>query len=218
MHFAAYSARVDRLSVLKTTFAEELALTAAAPAGSPLVVTAVAFRAGVRSEPRYVVSGAPAATGGTGFVATLSLMSKFEKGTLKYLQFYNLTCNDCGGWRSGRCLNGTSCTLPVANCTCADAAPSAAVAASPSPSPSPSPEPGAAADTVSRSNGSSTPSTGDGGSDGTGSGSGSNSTDPAASGGSGSSGTGAHRRRQLLQQQQNATAAAPGACNYTQFA
>ena len=216
MHFAAYSARVDRLSVLKTTFAEELALTAAAPAGSPLVVTAVAFRAGVRSEPRYVVSGAPAATGGTGFVATLSLMSKFEKGTLKYLQFYNLTCNDCGGWRSGRCLNGTSCTLPVANCTCADAAPSAAVAASPSPSPSP--EPGAAADTVSRSNGSSTPSTGDGGSDGTGSGSGSNSTDPAASGGSGSSGTGAHRRRQLLQQQQNATAAAPGACNYTQFA
>lgn len=35
------------------------------------------LRAGVRSEPRYVVSGAPAITGGTGFVSTLSLMSKF---------------------------------------------------------------------------------------------------------------------------------------------
>lgn len=34
-------------------------------------------RAGVRSEPRYIVSGAPAITGGTGFVSTLSLMSKF---------------------------------------------------------------------------------------------------------------------------------------------
>jgi hypothetical protein len=39
-------------------------------------------------------------------------------GLLKYLQFYNLTCNDCGGWRSTRCINGTSCTLPAYNCTC----------------------------------------------------------------------------------------------------
>jgi hypothetical protein len=42
-----------------------------------------------------------------------------DMGVLKYLQFYNLTCNDCGGAKSTRCINGTSCTLPVSNCTCA---------------------------------------------------------------------------------------------------
>lgn len=50
------------------------------------------------------------------FPSSLPLSS--EMGALKYLQFYNLTCNDCGGLRSNRCLNGTSCTLPVSNCTC----------------------------------------------------------------------------------------------------
>ena len=45
-----------------------------------------------------------------------------DTGVLKYLQFYNLTCNDCGGWRGARCVNGTSCTLPVSNCTCEVAA------------------------------------------------------------------------------------------------
>lgn len=48
------------------------------------------------------------------------LVVSAELGVLKYLQFYNLTCNDCGGWKSNRCINGTSCTLPVSNCTCAD--------------------------------------------------------------------------------------------------
>lgn len=35
----------------------------------------------VRSEVRYAVSGAPALTGGTGFVSTLSLMAKFGEGS-----------------------------------------------------------------------------------------------------------------------------------------
>ncbi|KIZ06344.1 hypothetical protein MNEG_1608 [Monoraphidium neglectum] len=142
VHFSAYSARIDRLSVFKTTFPEELSLTADALPDTPLVISVVAFRGLVRSEARYVVSGAPALTRGMGFVSTLSLMSKFELGVLKYLQFYNLTCNDCGGWKSNRCINGTSCTLPVSNCTCADATP-ASVPASPSPSPSPSTSPAA---------------------------------------------------------------------------
>lgn len=229
--FASYATRVDRLSVLKTSFPEQLALTGGAAPGTPLIVSVVAFRrarhgaareaahvlrgmwqspgagtsharreraahwskplqlhappagclcpcrAGVRSDVRYVVSAEPRMTGGTGFVSTLSLMSRFgawqvaggkpwhapvqrraclqaqwhgcgvavgsradcgrlpqaratqqshppttDKGELKFLQFYNLTCNDCGGWRGTRCLNGTSCTLPVANCTCATSA------------------------------------------------------------------------------------------------
>ncbi|GBG00176.1 hypothetical protein Rsub_12933 [Raphidocelis subcapitata] len=118
VRFAAFSARLDQLSVLRTTFAEQLALAAAAGPRAPQVVSAVAFRGGVRSEARYVASGDAAVTGGTGFVATLSLMSKFERGVLRYLQFYNLTCNDCGGAGGGRCIGGTSCTLPPEACTC----------------------------------------------------------------------------------------------------
>lgn len=44
VHFSSYHARVDRLSVLKTTFAEQLSLTADAPAGTPLLISVVAFR------------------------------------------------------------------------------------------------------------------------------------------------------------------------------
>jgi hypothetical protein len=44
VHFATFNARVDRLSVLKTTFSEQLALTANASAGAPRVVSVVAFR------------------------------------------------------------------------------------------------------------------------------------------------------------------------------
>lgn len=60
-------------------------------------------------------------------IATASLLSQIccvdglaaELGTLKYLQFYNLTCNDCGGRTSSRCINDTSCALDFSVCTCA---------------------------------------------------------------------------------------------------
>lgn len=55
-----------------------------------------------------------------------------EMGTLELLQWYNLTCNDCGGRLSNRCINGTSCSLPESNCTCADTG-AAAVAAADTP-------------------------------------------------------------------------------------
>lgn len=41
-----------------------------------------------------------------------------ETGSLKYLQWYNLTCNDCGGRTSFRCINSTSCALSWQECTC----------------------------------------------------------------------------------------------------
>jgi hypothetical protein len=44
VHFAAYNTRIDKLSVLKTTFPEQLALTAASAEGAPLVISVVAFR------------------------------------------------------------------------------------------------------------------------------------------------------------------------------
>ncbi|KAI8475733.1 MAG: hypothetical protein J3K34DRAFT_29019 [Monoraphidium minutum] len=147
-------------------------------------------------------------------------MSKFEMGVLKYLQFYNLTCNDCGGWRSNRCLNGTSCTLPVTNCTCPDSAPSSAPSSSPAPAADANA--GAAADEAAAADAGvaaeeGTASVASDTSDGSGLGDGSG--DAAASGdagdGSGDAAGGDDgapaRRRRVLQ---DSTA---GACNYTQF-
>jgi hypothetical protein len=42
--FATFNVKVDRLTVMKTSFAEELILTGRAPAGSPKVISVVAFR------------------------------------------------------------------------------------------------------------------------------------------------------------------------------
>lgn len=42
--FATYNVRADRLTVLKTSFPEELILTGRAPAGAPKVISMVAFR------------------------------------------------------------------------------------------------------------------------------------------------------------------------------
>lgn len=111
-------------------------------------------------------------------------------GQLKYLQFYNLTCNDCGGWRSNRCLNGTSCTLPVANCTCAGGAP----AAVPSPAPAPAEGDGEAAAAATEG--------GDAAAEGEG---------ETVDGGSADGGDAGGGARRLAQ------AGAGGACNYTQF-
>jgi hypothetical protein len=68
----------------------------------------------------------------------LSLPSA-ESGMLKYLQWYNLTCNDCGGRTSSRCLNNTSCALSWQECSCDDTTAEAASSSS-SPAPSPAPE------------------------------------------------------------------------------
>jgi hypothetical protein len=42
--FAAYNVRADRLTVLKTSYPEELMLTSRARSGTPRVISAVAFR------------------------------------------------------------------------------------------------------------------------------------------------------------------------------
>uniref|UniRef100_A0A383W183 Pherophorin domain-containing protein n=1 Tax=Tetradesmus obliquus TaxID=3088 RepID=A0A383W183_TETOB len=116
--FATYQVRADRLTALKTSFLEELMLTSKAPAGSPKVISVVAFRNNVRSEARYIASFEPSVTAGTGFVPSLALLAKFELGNLRYLQFFNLTCNDCGGRTSAQCINSTSCALAPSVCTC----------------------------------------------------------------------------------------------------
>jgi hypothetical protein len=107
VHFATYNARIDRLTVLKTTFPEELQLTTHTRADAPLLISAVAFRGAVRSEARYVVSGAPALTGGTGFMATLSLMARFGERTCAY---------GCGGGVPVAQCGGSSSTFAACKC------------------------------------------------------------------------------------------------------
>jgi len=51
VHFASYNTRIDRLSVLKTTFPEQLSLTADAAAGTPLLISVVAFRCVCGQDP-----------------------------------------------------------------------------------------------------------------------------------------------------------------------
>lgn len=64
-----------------------------------------------------------------------------DLGVLKYLQFYNLTCNDCGGRTSNRCINSMSCAMAPAECTCPGSRPTSSSSTEPSPSPDPSPSP-----------------------------------------------------------------------------
>ncbi len=45
--FATYNVRADRLTVLKTTFPEELILTSRAPKAAPKVISVVAFRCAI---------------------------------------------------------------------------------------------------------------------------------------------------------------------------
>jgi hypothetical protein len=94
----------------------------------PLTQTPLTFSGAVRSEARYAASLDANATRGTGIVATLSLMGKFERGELKHLQFYNLTCNECGGVGSGKCLAWSDCALPDDKCPCGGVGGAAAAA------------------------------------------------------------------------------------------
>eukprot|EP00775_Hariotina_reticulata_P008584 gene8584-8766_t len=75
--FATFNVKVDRLTVMKTSLAEELILTGRAPAGSPKVISVVAFRHNVRSDARHMVSLEPSITKGTGFVPQMSVIAKF---------------------------------------------------------------------------------------------------------------------------------------------
>lgn len=90
----------------------------------------------VRSEPRYIASFESQVTSGTGFVGSLSLVAAFDPpaaGRLSHLLWWNLTCADCGGAASERCLGATACALPAAACTCAGGGGSALPSSTPAP-------------------------------------------------------------------------------------
>lgn len=118
VQWGVYNSKVDQLMVLKTSYLETRYMMNKTLDGKPPVMTVVAFRGAVRSEPRYVMSLDSNTTRGVGFVVSLALLAKFDKGNLKYLSWYDLKCNDCGGYSSSVCINKQSCALAPSNCTC----------------------------------------------------------------------------------------------------
>ncbi|EFJ40595.1 hypothetical protein VOLCADRAFT_121703 [Volvox carteri f. nagariensis] len=117
---AIYNMRVDRLQVLKMPFPD--IIFSMVNATTPLMALA-AFRANVTSAPIYIASGYTPETYGAGFMVSTALLLRFDLGMLQYLQWYDMTCNECGGIRSDLCLHCTqagirACATPLNSCTC----------------------------------------------------------------------------------------------------
>lgn len=117
--FAVYNLKVDRLHVLRLPYADIVLRMNMTP---PTMLMA-AFRANYTSPAVYIASGDDSITRGAGFVVSVALLARFDKGFLSYLQWYDQTCNDCGGKTSDICIassktNTYACATPLTNCSC----------------------------------------------------------------------------------------------------
>ncbi|PNW82649.1 hypothetical protein CHLRE_06g287800v5 [Chlamydomonas reinhardtii] len=117
---AIYNLRVDRLQVLRMPYPDIIFNMVNA---TPPTMALAAFRANVTSPAAYIASGDPAVTYGAGFVVSLALLPRFDKGNLQYLQWYDQSCNECGGKNGALCMHSTqagvvACSTPLDNCTC----------------------------------------------------------------------------------------------------
>eukprot|EP00798_Chlamydomonas_sp_ICE-L_P024895 gene24895-10561_t len=74
---------------------------------TPPTMTVIAFRDTINSVPAYIASADLKMSEGAGFAISLSLLLKFDLGVLQYLQWYDTTCNSCGGSSSQLCLKQT---------------------------------------------------------------------------------------------------------------
>ncbi|KAJ9505941.1 hypothetical protein QJQ45_017007, partial [Haematococcus lacustris] len=120
---AVFNLRVDRLQVLRIPYPDVIfPLVNATANGLRPTMTVVAFRNNINSVPAYLANGGnDTAIGGAGFVVSLALLIRFETGVLRFLQWFDLTCNDCGGSTSQLCIRQigvNSCATPFTNCTC----------------------------------------------------------------------------------------------------
>ena len=117
---------VDKMSFFRGSPDDETALFNAA-AGSARVMTVVAYAgngsAVVRSDPRVVRASAGAST--MARVNQLTLIARFDKGSLQYLQWHDMGCGDCmngdvcvevGDGHSACAGTEAACTCQGANC------------------------------------------------------------------------------------------------------
>jgi hypothetical protein len=122
--FATYEMQVDTLMVLRINYTDTLPLFQSINNNDlPNVLSAVIFRSGFRSEPRYVISESEFLTKGLGAVPQLAGNMVFSKGQLQYLHWFDLTCNKCGGLSNSKCIQATpadaaqhSCAIPLTGC------------------------------------------------------------------------------------------------------
>lgn len=133
---STFAVKVDTLSVLRSTRAEEdqlfdaaIALAQANSAFSK-VLSIIAFRGTVRSEVKYIRSDQPSVTGGTGVVDQLALLLVFDRGNLTGFEWYDFgSCEDCGGLNGANCISTSynaeyqkypmsTCASPLEDCTC----------------------------------------------------------------------------------------------------
>ena len=129
---AVYRPVLDRMSFLRSSPDEETALMMG---NAHQVMTVVAYAGNgtdvVRSPPRRVrVASASAVAGGAsvvGRVNALTLIARFDAGSLRYLQWHDLGCGDCAA--EDECFDvgdgHTACAGTETNCAC-DAAVAAA--------------------------------------------------------------------------------------------
>ncbi|GIL66694.1 hypothetical protein Vafri_20178 [Volvox africanus] len=119
---AIFNLRMDRLQVLKMPFPD---IVFSMYMASHPQLSAVAFRGNVTSQPVYIASGNTSETNGAGFMVSTALLLRFDLGQLQYLQWYDMTCNECGGVRSELCIHSNqasvqACATPLTSCTCAN--------------------------------------------------------------------------------------------------
>jgi len=97
---AVYRVKVDDMSFMRSTSADETAIMKAAGASLMTVVAYAANGAGitVRSDPRRIraeTATASAASAARGRVNALTLIARFDVGRLKYLQWHDMACRGC---------------------------------------------------------------------------------------------------------------------------
>lgn len=134
--FATFAVKVDTLTALRTTRAEEDQLFDAAIALASVnaafkgVLSIIAFRGTLRSEVKYIRSDSPETTGGTGVVTKLALLLDFDRGNLNGFEWYDFgSCEECGGLNGANCITTeyneqyqkypmSTCAVPLPACIC----------------------------------------------------------------------------------------------------
>jgi hypothetical protein len=134
--FSTFAVKVDTLTALRTTRAEEDQLFDAAIALASVnaafkgVLSIIAFRGTLRSEVKYIRSDSTEATGGTGVVTKLALLLNFDRGDLNGFEWYDFgSCEECGGLNGANCITTkyneqyqkypmSTCAVPLNECIC----------------------------------------------------------------------------------------------------
>eukprot|EP00195_Chlamydomonas_chlamydogama_P014351 CAMPEP_0202889840 /NCGR_PEP_ID=MMETSP1392-20130828/399_1 /ASSEMBLY_ACC=CAM_ASM_000868 /TAXON_ID=225041 /ORGANISM="Chlamydomonas chlamydogama, Strain SAG 11-48b" /LENGTH=250 /DNA_ID=CAMNT_0049573263 /DNA_START=266 /DNA_END=1018 /DNA_ORIENTATION=+ len=118
---AVFMTRVDRMALLSLPYKDIVIPMVNIPPTKNNTVLLIAFRNNIFSNPVYLASAAPNLTSGVGFVQSVTLMARFSNGDLQYLQWFDVSCDACGGVSSGICVHQPdvkSCATPLENCTC----------------------------------------------------------------------------------------------------